>query len=482
MKHINVQISRILSGITALFYLWILIQVLFFDNIHGNDTGTLVVWMFAGLAVMGGFFILFRRVEDWIKRWYHFLVPAFLVVYGIALIRIGFLLRFTPCFDMDAIYSGAIQWLQEGSFRDFYEYYGYFPNNLGAMGFLYLIFSVTSWFGITDFFAVGIVVNSFLILGTIYTVSWICCRLAGEIAGLLALVGVLLCFPFLFMGAAFYTDSLSLLFPPLFYALYLKFKEKEDWKHRIVFAVLMGVSLGIGILIKFTVVIILIAVLIEALLTIHWKKVLCIAGASLLVSLGMYTGYQSYIYHCHLTDETYQDLKTPYWHWIMMGLQNAGSYNPEDYEYTRSFSVDERAAACRERIKERVDALGLSGLFHLWSQKTVVCFGDGTYALSDFLDDSPQEETALHEAVLYDGAHYGGYRQMTTGLLLMFYVLAVLGMIGRRQELVTGPRLAMAGIFCFLLLWETSGRYFTNYVPMILISAVLTVGNKREDI
>lgn len=448
-------------------------QVLFFDDIHGNNSAVLIIWMFAGVAAMAGLFIFFRKAEDRLKRWYRFLVPGFLILYGIALLRIGFLLRFTPSFDMDAIYSGAIEWLQEGSFSNFYEYYGYFPNNLGAMGFLYLIFSVASWFGITDFFAVGIVVNSLLILATIYLVSWICRRLAGEAAGMLALAGSLLCIPFLFMGAAFYTDSLSLLFPVLFYALFLKYKEAQDWKHRVCFAVGMGVCLGVGILIKFTVIIILIAVLIEAFLTIHWKKVLCLAGVSLILALGLYTGYQSYIYHCHLTDEKYQDLKTPYWHWIMMGMQNAGSYNPEDYEYTRSFAVEDRASACRQKIRERAGELGITGLFHLWSQKAIVCFGDGTYALSDFLDDSPQEKTVLHHAVLYEGASYGKYRQATTGFLLMFYLLAVWGMFRCRQELVTGPRLAMAGIFCFLLLWETSGRYFTNYVPMIVISAIL---------
>lgn len=76
---------------------------------------------------------------------------VFSIVYYIVLVRMGFLLRFTPSFDMDAIYSGAIQWTQNGNFSNYYEYFGYFPNNLGSMGFLHIIFKIASLFGVKDF-------------------------------------------------------------------------------------------------------------------------------------------------------------------------------------------------------------------------------------------------------------------------------------------------------------------------------------------
>ena len=44
---------------------------------------------------------------------------------------------------------------------------------------------------------------------------------------------------------------------------------------------------------------------------------------------------------------------------------------------------------------ERIKELGVSGLFKLWTNKAVICFGDGTYALSDFLDDTPANETGF---------------------------------------------------------------------------------------
>lgn len=465
-------------GIFSLIYAWIFWQVLCLDKVHTNDTGMLILWMATGAILLFGLYILIRRYREKFEKVYRYILPAFLVLYGIILIHNGIVLRFTPAFDMDAIYGGAIQWLQEGSFTDYYEYFGYFPNNLGAMGFLYFFFRLASVFGITDFFLVGIVINSILIVAAVGVISWICKKLLGGAAGVFSLAAVLLCLPFFFMGAAFYTDSLSLLFPVLFYALYLLCKDAEEKRKKTVCMVLMGIVLGIGIWIKFTVLIIWIAVLIDALITTSWKRAVLLAVVSIFLAGGIYMGYKTYIYNHHITEETYQDLETPYWHWIMMGLKNCGSYNPEDYVYTRSFSVDERSAACRSEAFRRAGELKLSGLYRLWSEKTVICFGNGTYALSDFLDDSPQNTTSMHDYVLYDGEKYKDYEQLSTGLLLLFYLLAAAGAvrecIGKKETTkAVVPRLAMVGIFCFLLLWETSGRYFTNYIPLLIISVVL---------
>ena len=65
--------------------------------------------------------------------------------------------------------------------------------------------------------------NTLLIAATIAVVSLTCRKLKDEIAGTAALVFFALCVPFSMMGAAFYTDSLSLLFPVLFYYVYLHF-------------------------------------------------------------------------------------------------------------------------------------------------------------------------------------------------------------------------------------------------------------------
>ena len=261
---------------------YISLNILFADKIHSYKIVQLLPGMMVGGVVVAiGMFILSKIVQEKIDRHFKKVLIVFSIVYYIVLIRMGFLLRFTPSFDMDAIYSGAIQWTNEGNF---YEYFGYFPNNLGSMGFLHIVFKIASLFGIKDFFTVGIIVNSALITGTAVIVSLICEKIAGSKTALMSLILVLLCFPFYFMGAAFYTDSLSLIFPVLFYYLYLCLKDENDKKKQIIYLVTMGVSLTIGMMIKFTVVIVLIAVVIDAFLCIPWKKALLI----LVVSLAFY--------------------------------------------------------------------------------------------------------------------------------------------------------------------------------------------------
>lgn len=477
---------RCFYGIFTLLFGLLTLKILLGDTIHNYKTLPLFLYMLLGIGLLAGSYMLLKKFASRLDPLYKFILPAFLLIYGIILLYFGFQLRFTPAFDMDAIYGGAIEWVNTGSFPSYYEYFGYFPNNLGSMSFLHTFFWIASLFGITDFFAVGIVLNTLLFLATVLVSSLICRKLNNNTAGLLCLVFFLLCVPFYFISAAFYTDALSLLFPVLFYYLYLLFKEQKDWKGRIVFGILMGLVLTLGSLIKFTVIIALIAVIIDALLSIHWKEVLLMAGITIFMVAAGTSLFDSYIYQTHITDEACQDLKTPYWHWIMMGLQNCGYYSPDDYTYTRSYPVDERSEACIERIQERIGELGISGLFELWTNKALVCFADGTYALSDFLDDTPAQEVGIHKYILYGGEKYSSYQTMTTGFLLALYALMVFGCAvsafwkkePTKDFTFVAPRLAVMGIFAFLLLWETSGRYFTNYIPMMIVCAVLAISWK----
>lgn len=475
-------------AILIVVFTCLVIKILWFDTVHQYQTGRLFVFMLAGLLLFGVSYFLLKKAEKWLERYDRFLVPVCTGIYFMIVLTNGFKLRFTPTFDMDAIYGGAIEWLKEGSFPDYYEYFGYFPNNLGAMGFLRFFFGIAKWSGITDFFAVGIVVNSLFIAMTMFVTSRICRRLFGSVAGVMAVVVFAMCVPFYFMGAAFYTDSLSLLFPVLFYWLYLIWREKEDSRDKWLYAFLMAVVLAIGMLIKFTVAIVLVAVLIDALINVGLRRTVFLAGVSIATVFIIFQAFYSYLYKAHLDKAQCQELKTPYLHWVMMGLQNNGYYSPEDYEYTRSFSAEERNEACLREIKNRVDNLGFTGLFDLFVNKAVVCFGDGTYALSDFLDDNPDEERDVHKYILYAGEKYGEYIQAATGILLAVYVLGVLGAAVSLFYQYTGaddafwqlaPRLSMLGILAFLILWETSGRYFTNFVPMFLISAVSVVSMRR---
>lgn len=465
----------------------VFLDVLFLDPVHNYSPLLLLLCLIPAVGLIFLARHLLAKHREAVERRYRAILFAFLAVYGILTLVNGFLLRFTPSFDMDAVYGGAVQWLREGSFSDYREYYGYFPNNLGAMTVLHFVFSLADLAGVTDLFAVGIVFNTALLTAAALVTSLTCRRLRGAAAGVLALVFFALCLPFWFMGAAFYTDSLSVLFPILFYYLYLLFKEQETRKGRLLAAGVLAAALTVGLLIKFTVLIVFAAVVIDALLRLNWKRVCLLIGCCGLLAAASFGAMNAYMYSAHLDKAACEELNTPYLHWVMMGLQNNGRYNAEDYEYTRSYPPEERNQACLARIQERIREMGVPGLARLFAGKAAVCFGDGTYALSDFLDDSPARGRALHQYLLYDGERYGAYQHLTTGILLAVYLFMLWGAVrclrekaGGRELPELAPRLASLGILAFLLLWETSGRYFTNFVPLMLVCAVLSLGGGKE--
>lgn len=243
----------------------------------------------------------------------------------------------------------------------------------------------------------------------------------------------------------------------------------------------------IGMLIKFTVAVMLIAVLIDSLLHRPLKQTGVLAGiAAAIVCVG-FLGFQAMIYPAHLDRDQAREINTPYLHWVMMGLKGEGGYNGADYEFTRSFATtQERDAALVEEIGNRMKDLGPSGLYKLFWAKTTRTFGSGTYNQSNFLDDNPVNESWLHSYLLYDGEDYQTYRGLCQGVFLaVLGLMALSGLqeaFGRKAEpgqaatwRFLAPRLAMFGVLLFFAGWETSGRYITNYIPVIFLSAVMGI-------
>lgn len=464
-------------GVFTVVFVYLLVQIMFLTKSANYHKGWLFVFTMTGIILLTGSFFLLKHFSRWVKNYYPIILGSFSAVFFVVQLLIGFQLRFTPAYDMGAVYWGAVQWVQTGSFSEYYDYFCYFPNNLGGMSFLHVLFSFVDFLGISDYFAVAMVVNALLSAATVFVTSLVCCKLWGRVYGIWVLFFFVFSLPFYIIAPVFYTDSLSFLFPVLFYYLYLCFKDQTEGKYKLLFAALMGITLALGMLIKFTVVIVLVAVLIDVIFVNRYKGFLVISGASLFAAVILFGVMNANIYGNHLDKKTAHEMNTPYLHWIMMGLKGKGAYNHEDYEFTRSIPSQEVNLVLWDEINRRVRDLGPAGMFELWTNKAEICFGDGTLSLSDFLDDKPERKGGLHEWILYEGKYYKWYYLITTGMLLAAYFMMILGSafeLSVRRKLSRyqlTPQLAVFGIFLFLLMWETNVRYFTNYIPLIFVSA-----------
>lgn len=454
--------------------------------IKNHSFGT---WLGVGIFSAFIMFLSYKGIgkEAFFDHIYYYCLITFLLAVGIFQITKINELRFTPSFDLDAIYGGAIQWVETGNFSGYYDYFDWFPNNLGGLYFFYIVFKIGSFFG-TDYFAMAAGVNEIILLSTFALTSLTVKKLWGSKYGILTLL-LLACMPSLmFMTDAFYTDSLSILFP--IGLLYLALKiEESDRRHLAGLCILSGIVAAIGSLIKPTVLIMAVAVSLSLLMRKKWKK-----AGFYIVSVGiMYLiltmAFRSYLYAGYLDSELAKVKNTPSYHWVMMGLEGNGGYNPQDYEFTRSFSDPEvRDEALKNEIKNRISQRGMTGMIALYTAKLFRCFGDGTLGISDFLDDNPDKDSLLHEYLLYGGRKYAGYQALCnivfyTILLLMFvYLLIGVGVNKKEKEVVLhqnlelAPALGISGIIVFLMHWETSPRYITNYVPIMIGLAAGGIG------
>lgn len=484
MKQTKLNLFQLAAVIGSILFLFLTGSLLYYNP-------SFPVW--SGAIVFLYFLLFFLRrtqgKETFCDKIYPYCLIGFIILFGIFQISRTEELRFQPSFDLNAIYGGAIQWLETGSFPDYYDYFDWFPNNLGGLTFLYFMFRIGTVFT-GDYFLIAAYSNGLLLLLALVVTSLTVHKLFGSRHGLLTLL-ISICFlPFSFMTDAFYTDSLSLLFPVLLFYLSL-FTDTPDRKKKIAVYLLSGLVATIGIFIKPTVGIMVIAIVLSFLLQKKWKTV---GGYVLTVGL-MYLIFSlifhNYMYSVHLDPGLAAIKNTPSLHWIMMGLTGNGGYNPADYEFTRSFRNPAlRNQALWNEIGKRISENGITGMLALYARKLYRCFGDGTLGLSDFLDDSPVHSSWLHSFILYSGEKYHSYQTVCN---MVFYALLLLLLIAnvnciRRfaspsstaddtpvQKTVTAlqaPVLASIGITLFLMHWETSARYITNYVPVLLIISV----------
>ena len=221
--------QKIGGGMTAAFYAVFLFLFTFltlgvlFSNIgYSYNRLLLFTFVFLFAAASSVLFRIIRTHAETLVKYERLILLLVLPLLFLIQMYLGFRLRFASAFDFASVYRGAIQWAETGTFSDYYEYYHYFPNNLGAMTLLFLVFKAAGLFGITDYFMLGVLLNAVMISLTVLTAYAAAKKLAGASGGAVCLFFFVTAPPFYILAAAFYTDSLSMLFPVLFYNVYLR--------------------------------------------------------------------------------------------------------------------------------------------------------------------------------------------------------------------------------------------------------------------
>ena len=488
-------------------FLFLVFAKLFFDILKQDSLGRSAASIFKKTLLLLGittlYFIIFKILKHFASVWEKhdtFVLLIFqILLFGIQM-YFAHQLIIIPKYDFSSLYDGAVEWLNTGTFASFYDYYYYYPNNLGPMTFLYVLFRIASRFGYHHYYSVGIFVTCILTSVMIGSTYYCCKRLFSSTEAVFSLCLFALYPPLYFCGSSFYTDILSMAFPPLILALFLIGPENTDMtestqdkipenrnignnvrKKKWICDLFLVLTCYVGYFLKPTVFICMIAIFIVLLLQKNWRRLFSLLIETLLI-FGICTAlFHSYIYSHHLDKATADRMTTPKETWVMMGLNENFGFSPDDTEFSRSFTDPAiRKEAVRAEIKNRITALGAKGIYKQMKLKAAIAFADGTFELSYMFLFGLARETRLTDFLTLLGSHYAAYwegcslPQYANLFFTAVFLFCCVRMILKKQELsavyLIAP-LSVCGLIFFLMLWEVHPRYTINYFSYLIMLA-----------
>lgn len=360
-------------------------------------------------------------------------------------------------------------------------YFARYPNNIAILLLFTLVFKVTNYlFGSTSVMFL-IMLNIMAIDSAVWlTVKLVKMLKSEELAWRTGTVMVLFA-PFYLYVPICYTDTFSLpiMIGLVYWIIWYAFNQEKIVKWKSVFHTIgIGAFIILGYKLKGSIMIILVATIIYFFLKfelkIFVKKILWILIGAFLAIVIWKVGVDSINL---IKQEEYNEYQFPVSHWIMMGLSGSGSYRQEEVDFTMAIpSYEKKKEATLEKIREKVNELGVRGIFtQLYKKAVTYGWNYGTCYAERYLGDvgdQPIRKNVLHEFVLSQGKWHKEFYILTQSMWLLLFGASALQFIsGLKNENLEFffLRLIIFGCMLFFMIWETHPRYILNYTPLVII-------------
>lgn len=483
MKQIISKIKRIdLTKVWTLLFIAVFSWIISFSILNSNITYSFDPF-FLVIFIVLILLLLIYSYRYCTKRWNSlsdkkttkFLMIAMIIMTILQLI-IGYLVRTNPSWDLGINMRAAREIVQYGHMVKETGYYLIAPNNILNALFLALIYKIGTIFHISMGNMMPLIANVLIMQLAFYFLFKVSRKIYGNVVTCMLAIFVLLFVPFYAYAPICYTDTLSMFLPILF--LYLFLRENETPKKsnlNIKYYVLMGLCCLISFHLKVTALIMMIAIVIEWILSRGIKKTYRPILLIVIVFLTSNFIYISILDHSKVIGLNYKELQTvPYTHWIMMGMTEKGMYSQKEWDYTLSFPTRKsREQANISVIKQRLKDYGIQGYIKFLNNKaTNSTWGDGTYDFPSILKSYTIDWNIMHEFFLSNGRYFElskYYYQTYHFVMLICILFASISIFFKREKSeVRVARLSIFGLLIFLLIWETRSRYMLNYIPIYL--------------
>ena len=371
-------------------------------------------------------------------------------------------------------------------------YFARYPNNIGIMLLFAGVFSITEalWSSTSVYFLV--VLNIVAIDCAVLLIVRIVQQLYNK--ALACRVGVCLTLfaPLYLYVPICYTDTFIM--PFLTGVVYLAIKIVKTYGtnrylQNSMLAFMLGVVIMLGIKIKATLIIALIASCFYWAYTLKPKAVFHVLSFVFVGIVTIILIWNNWIQPISkVTDELLDEYQFPVFHWIAMGLEKSGNYNADLVKYTASFpTYAERVTADLSKISEQVRNLGPSGVIQQFYKKAVTYgWNFGTCYAERYIGDYgdvPRLKNILHEFFLSQGKYHDVVYMVTQSCWIIYMGFTMVGFIKNifsRDYHRFYINLLLIGCMMFFMIWETHPRYILHYSLFVVASGVITLDSVTE--
>ncbi len=408
---------------------------------------------------------------------YKWIIYLIFALFSILTLVSGVIFRVNPSWDMGTTFEIAKELVEKGTYTNSF-YLARFPNNIMMTIIDIVIIKIMNILNITDqILGISIVTSCIIILSVIFLYK-IAKKIYGDEKALLLLLICMFTTPLYMYASEYYTDTYSILPTVMLVWIWLKIKDKKQYKKKILWQVLFSLILFFALKLKITASFVFIAIIIYEICNKNLKNFIIDSSIIIPLTMLLTIAFNMYIVPKFALKEERELYEIPVYHWIMMGMNELGGFSYDEYAYTQSFKTyDERKQADINKIIERIKERNLNTHIKNISAKMCFAWHDGTYWSASIVGTEIVHKGIVHEFVLSDGKYNHYYKYIPQVLhfaMLIFIVLNIVRIIRQKDYKSKDIIFIIStfGIMVFLIIWENRSRYVFTMILIMLIAQI----------
>lgn len=491
--NIRNKLNKLIVIVTLIFTIFLFLNIFissFFypSNVFYEENNFISIFItFILFTILYFIYKKFIYKKNNISKKYELIILAILFLFLIlAELFVLKNLSVNPSWDFGVVFENAESYVLTGIRNKSYypNYFEYFPNNIMLFVMLVLFIKYGALIGLSALNSAWAM--NLLFINLSYIMLYLTLR--KKFGNRTSIFGLIISFLFIapiLYSSIFYSDTLSMFVGITFIFLFLSLNYETPFSLKnILIFILFGILLFYGKEIKITSIIPFIAIIFYMIFSSENKKI----PLNLIITLGVFI-FLSILFKISVVNNSKFDFQesdygaVPYTHWVMMGVEDIdkdnsgrnsyGGYNINDYNLTLQFDNGKEASKFNvDETLTRIKKMGAMEYYKYLNKKAVNAWTDGLYLVDAKLQLNPRHSNDfIYNELLINKANKDKiiyFSQSMQYLLIMSLIIGAIIKFFRHTDKIDIIRMAIIGIFVFLLIWENRSRYLLNFIPLFV--------------